>query len=360
MRRAEGNHVASAGRSGDQTPATAIQNNGPGPERKVWMTALETRFDQAQANLNTSRTRLIRSILENAEENYFLSARALAKRYGVDKATIVRSVQTLGYKRYAEFAADLRSHFVSRITPYTLMKAASRERRSVADHVEHSFEIEAHNLQALRSQLNADEVIRLAKRLNRARQIMVVGADFAASLSYLLAYGLVSLGYNADAPLGSAGNIQQKVNLLGPKDLLIAISFGRCLQVTVDAVLRARQHGVRTFGITDSEKTPIARFCDSYWIASIANPSFHGSYVAPIAAIDALFVACAHSQPHRSLSALRQKDQDSRSRWYSAIPEAEAPRRKNQKENQHGFNPPIAEAHADEGAANGPLDKKRD
>lgn len=361
MRRSEAKPVASSGRSNDRTndhakdraadptSAAVTPGNGRDAGRKVWMTALETRFEQGQSNLNRSRSRLIRSIIENAEENYFLSSRALAKRYSVDKATIVRSVQMLGYERYAEFAADLRSHFVSRITPYTLMKAASRERRSVADHVEHSFEIEAHNLQALRSQVTADEVIRLAKRLNRARQIMVVGSDFAASLSYLLAYGLVSLGYNADAPLGSAGNIQQKVNLLGSKDLLIAISFGRCLQVTVDAVLRARQNGVRTFGITDSDKTPIARFCDSYWTASIANPSFHGSYVAPIAAIDALFVACAHIQPHRSLSALRQKDQDSRSRYYSPLPEENSQRRKNQKENEHGSRAAVEERHADEG-----------
>jgi len=157
--------------------------------------------------------------------------------------------------------------------------------------------------------------------LNRARRIIVVGVDFAASLSYLMAYGLNCLGYDAEAPAGSHGNLQQKVNLLGPKDLLIAISFGRCLQATVDALLRARENGVPTFGITDSDKTPIARFCDSYWTASIANPSFHGSYVAPIAAMDALFVACAHIQPQRSLALLQQKDEDSRSRWYSPVPE---------------------------------------
>jgi DNA-binding MurR/RpiR family transcriptional regulator len=315
--------------------------NGNVAERKAWMTALETRFEQAQSLLNTSRSKLIRDILDNAEDTYFLSSRALAKRYDIDKATIVRSVQLLGYKRYAEFAADLRSHFVSRLTPYKLMKAASRERRSVADHVEHSFEVEAHNLQALRSHVDANQVVRLAKQINRSRRIIVVGVDFAASLSYLLAYGLTSLGYDAESPVGSAGNLQQKVSLLGPKDLLIAISFGRCLQATVDALLRARENGVPTFGITDSEKTPIARFCDSFWIASIANPSFHGSYVAPIAAIDALFVACAHSQPQRSLAALQQKDEDSRSRWYSPLPQEQTRRARKRKSDSQGNDDPV-------------------
>src|SRR5438874_5418781 len=315
-------------------PAAITSGNANSPEPKAWMTALETRFEQARTNLNTSRSLLIRDIFENAEDTYFLSARALAKRYGIDKATIVRSVQILGYKKYAEFAADLRSHFVSRLTPYKLMKAAAREHRSVAGHVEHSFEMDAHNLQALRSQLDSNQVIRLAKQLNRARRIIVVGVDFAAALSYLLAYGLTSLGYDAEAPIGSTGNLHQKVSLLGSKDVLIAISFGRCLQATVDAALHARENGVPTFGITDSEKTPIARFCDSFWLASIANPSFHGSYVAPMAAMDALIVACAHLQPKRSLASLRRKDQDSRSRWYSPA-RAEESGQRNQKEDDH-------------------------
>jgi DNA-binding MurR/RpiR family transcriptional regulator len=271
--------------------------------------------------LNASRKRLMQSVLDNAEDNHFLSSRALAKKYEVDKATIVRTIQAMGYKRYAEFATDLRAHFVSRITPYTLMKSAAREKRSVADHVAHSLEMDVHNLQTLHSRLQPEQVVDIAKRLNRARRIMVIGVDFAAGLSYLLSYGLVSIGYDAQAPGGSTGNLHQNISLLGPKDFLIAISFGRCLKATVDALLHAKQNDVPTFGITDSEKTPIARFCDSFWTASIANPSFHGSYVAPLAAIDALVVACAHLRPERSLALLRRKDQDSRSRWYTPDPD---------------------------------------
>jgi len=82
-------------------------------------------------------------------------------------------------------------------------------------------------------------------------------------------------------------------------------------------VLVAHKNGVPTFGITDSDKTPIARFCDSSWITSIANPSFHGSYVAPLAAMNALIIACAQIKPQRSLAVLRRKEQEFRSRWYS-------------------------------------------
>jgi DNA-binding MurR/RpiR family transcriptional regulator len=299
----------------------AIAKNGEPAERKAWMTPLEIRFTQAKDTLSASRKQLVREILDNSEETYFLSSRALAKRYDVDAATIVRVIQALGYERYADFVADLRSHFVSRISPYTLLKSAANEKRTVPGHIARSLEVTAQNLDALRSSLNASQVIEVARRIERARRVAVVGVDFAYSLAYPLAYCLVSLGYDAEALSGSTGSLQQKVNLLGPKDLLIAISFGRCLRDTVDCVLSAREKGAFTHGITDSAKTPIARFCDSFWIASIANHSFHGSYIAPLAAIDALMVSCAHLQPQRSLAALRLKEQESRSRnrWYSPI-----------------------------------------
>jgi len=291
----------------------------PSEVRKPWMTTLETRFAEAEPNMSGSRQRLIREILDHPEDTYFLSSRALAKRYDLDPTTVVRTVQALGYKRYGEFAADLRSHFVSRITPYALLKSAVREKRSVANHVEHTIETDMQNLNALRAQLDVKRVLEIAKGIDRARRILVVGVDFAAPLSNLLAYGLVSIGYDAEAPVGSTGNLRQKVLLLGAKDMLIAISFGRCLQDTVDAVVNAHDNGVPTFGLTDSEKSPIARFSDSSWITSIASPSFHGSYVAVVSAINGLLVACAQLHPQRSLSVLRRKEQEFRSRWYTPM-----------------------------------------
>jgi DNA-binding MurR/RpiR family transcriptional regulator len=286
-------------------------------ERKTWTTALESRFAQVEEVLGSRRRDLVRQILDHPEDTYFLTSRALAKFYSVDTATIVRTIQALGYERYADFAADLRAHFLSRITPYTLMKSAARDKRSIADHVEHSLELDAHSLQALRASLSPDEIIKMARIVDRARRVLVVGVDFAAALAHMLAYALVSIGMDAETPVGSTGNLHQKVLVLGPKDLLIALSFGRCLQDTVDSVICASDNGVPTFGITDSDQSPIARFCDHSWNTSVASPAFHESYVAPVAAINALLVACAQLRPERSLANLQRKEQKFRNRWYS-------------------------------------------
>jgi len=295
------------------------------------LTSLEVRF--AQSPLSGSRRRLIREILDNHEETFFLSSRELAKRYNVDAATIVRTVQALGYERFADFAADLRQHFVNHITPYTVLKAATQEKRSVTQQIQHCMERDVESVNVLRSSLAADRAVDLAKRIHGARNILVVGVDLAASLAWFLAYGLTPLGFSAEAPTGSTGNLQHKIDLLTVKDLLVAISFGKCLRETVEAVDRAHGRGIPTFGITDSDTTPIALHCDDYLLAPTSSPSFTGSYVAPMALLNTIIVACAHLRPKRALAMLSRTEQEYRTgrRWYQ-----EPLRRRSTTDGPHG------------------------
>ena len=293
-----------------------VPNSRDANGSKSSLTSLEVRF--AKSPLSGTRRRLIREILDNHEETFFLSSREMAKRYNVDAATIVRTVQALGYERFADFAADLRQHFVNHITPYTVLKAATQEKRSITDQVQHCLELDSESLSVLRSSLEANRAVDLAKQIHGARRILVVGVDLAASLAWFLAYGLTPLGFDAEAPVGSTGNLQHKIDLLNEHDLLVAISFGRCLRETVEAVERAHSRGIPTFGITDSDTTPIALHCDDYLLASTSSPSFTGSYVAPMALINTIIVACAHLRPKRALAMLSRTEQEYRTgtRWY--------------------------------------------
>ena len=288
-------------------------------------TNLEARFLEAKRNLSSSRQRLLSQILKEADQTFFLSSRELGNRYGVDAATIVRTVQAMGYEKFADFSRDLRNHFVTQITPYTSMRAATQKSRSVADYVHQSIEKDLENLTSLKASLDVEKVIELAKQIHITRRIIIVGIDFAASLALSLSYGLLRLGCDAEAPVGTSGLVHNKISIMTGKDLLVAISFGKCLRETVEAAKRARRLGVPTFGITDRDKTPIARFCDQHIVTSTGRSSFIDSYVAPVAAINAILIACAHTQPKRSLKLLEQFDRESASvaRWYEEARESD-------------------------------------
>ena len=303
------------GRAGRAASAATID---PLPAR----TTIEKRIARFEGRLSPNRRRLLQATLENPDETFFLSSRALARRYRVDPATIVRTVQALGYERYTDFAADLREHFISRLTPYRILKAATDEKRSLADHVWHSLDRDIANLNRLRSGLDPERVASFARRIHQARRIVVVGSDLASSLASFFAYALSPLGFDAEAPVGTGGNLQHKVRLLTGKDLLVAISFGRCLRVTVESAKLARSRGVPTVAITDSDTTPLARVCDSYFVASTAGATFSGSYVAPMALLNAILLATAEIAPRRALALLRQTEKEylSGPRWYEEAP----------------------------------------
>jgi DNA-binding MurR/RpiR family transcriptional regulator len=162
---------------------------------------------------------------------------------------------------------------------------------------------------------------------------VVVGADLATALASFLAYALLPLGFDAECPVATGGNLQHKTRLLTKNDLLVAISFGRCLRVTVEAAKLARSRGVPTVAITDSDTTPLARECDSYFVVSTTGATFSGSYVAPMALLNAVVLACAEIAPRRALALLRQTEKDylSGPRWYE-----EAPGRDEERSNGRG------------------------
>ena len=280
---------------------------------------LGARFDETQAGLSTSRKRLLRQILSESNETFFLSSRDMARRYNVNAATIIRTIQALGYEKFGDFAQDLREHFLTSLTPYSALKAAVQTDRTVAERVRESVNKDLDNIHNFKSNLDPDKIVDIANRINLAQRLAVIGIDFAASLAGSLAYALVRLGYDADAPTGSSGVVQNRINIMTPKDLLIAISFGRGLRETVEAVKSARRLNIPSIGITDSDTTPIAKYCDTYLVATTARSSFIDSYVAPTAAINAILVACAHSQSERALEHLRESEEvyASSARWYN-------------------------------------------
>ncbi len=284
-----------------------------------WATPLEQRMQRSEGKLSPRRKRLLQSVLDNAEDTYYLSSRKLASRYGVDAATIVRTIQVLGYNDYSTFLADLRSHFVTRITQYRVMQATARKHRSIHEQVRYTLQLDRSNFERLNETVPAERIVALARRLNKAQQIVVVGVDFAYSLAWLMAYGLSWLGLRAEAPLGSYGNLHLRARSLGRRDILVAISFGRCLRVSVEAAQTAREQGAWTFGITDASNSPIASVCHDHWVVSVANPIHKASYVAPVAVLNALQVACAHLDPKRSLKRVQQieRDEEASGRWYA-------------------------------------------
>jgi len=279
--------------------------------------AFVRRWIKAGPGLSPARRRLVENILDHLDVAVFLSSPELAMRFGTDPATVVRTVQALGYTGFAEFSRELRAHFIANVNPYRVMAAGAGDHKGAAFHIARSVQRDSQNIQRLHDTLDPAELAAIGKRLLACRRVLVVAGDLEHPLAEFLAYSLSGLDISATAPAGEGLTLLRQRTLTA-RDGVIGIAFRRCLRVPVEAVRVGRETGAFTLAISDEVSTPIARAAEKIVIASIEGESYASSYVAPMSAINALLVACAHADPKRSLSLLKPTEEEyvHGHRWY--------------------------------------------
>jgi RpiR family carbohydrate utilization transcriptional regulator len=280
-------------------------------------TTPRTSLTELIVRLSPKRQEIIRPVIESPREFVLLSVRSMARRLNTDPATTVRIVRAMGFPGYRQFQKFLHELSIAHATSLDSMQASPVRDASIPAHVRESLEQESRNLQALRNSLEYKRIETLARRVYRARHILVIAGDMAATLATYFEYHLTILGLTA-LTATTAGRTAHASRNVGREDLVFAISFGRGLRQTVEGLQQARSRGAYCVGISDTFVSPIARFADECFLASVGTPSFGASYVAPIALLNVILVACANFRRRRTLSHLKQAEGEQRLgfRWY--------------------------------------------
>jgi DNA-binding MurR/RpiR family transcriptional regulator len=273
-------------------------------------------FADRIARLNRTRRELIRPVQERPRDYVLMSIRAMAQSLKTDPATVLRIVRGIGFSSYREFKVYLHELSIASATSLEGMERSSPNDSSLTSYGAKALEGDLHNLYSLRNTLDMERVVRLAKRIYEAQRVVLLGGDMATCLLEFLDYKLTLLGIPVVTST-SPGKSIHLTRALGKHDLVIAMSFRRCLRQTVEGVQEARANGAYCVGVTDTFVSPLARFADECFLTSVDAP-FSNSYAAPICFIHVLFTTCAHYRKARTLSLLKKADQEQRNgfRWY--------------------------------------------
>jgi DNA-binding MurR/RpiR family transcriptional regulator len=268
--------------------------------------------------LAPSRQEIVRQILAEPRTYVLLSLRTASRRLKVDAATLLRTVQAMGFGRYHDFQKYLHDRSIAFSTALDGMEKASERGNSVEALIGNSIDRDIGNLRQLRSSLDRSRIVALANRLHDARRILVFAGDMSRSLAMYLDYNLGTLGLNTVAAL-TPGEIVHRVRHVNNKDVVIAISYGRGLQQTVEGLKYAKANGSHCVGVSDSFLSPLASLADQFFVTSTEHLSYADSYVAGMAFINAILVACANVHRRRSVLLLKRVAQEQRSgfRWYA-------------------------------------------
>ena len=266
--------------------------------------------------LSKKRRELIRPVQEHPRDYVLLPIRDAAERLGTDPATVLRIVRGMGFGSYRDFKVYLHELSIASATSLEVMRADGVDHSSILGHGHKALEQDVRNLHALRNTLDLQRVAELAKRIHRARRILILGGDLAISLVDFLEYRLTLLGFPAVAAT-TPGHVANSARNSGKNDLVIAISFRRGLRQTVEGLQQAHANGAYCVGITDTFISPLARFADECFLTPV-EAHLSNSYTVPMSFLNVLLTICAHQHRARTVRILKKADYEQRHgfRWY--------------------------------------------
>ncbi|MBQ8080444.1 MAG: MurR/RpiR family transcriptional regulator [Clostridia bacterium] len=243
----------------------------------------------ADRRLSKGHQRLARYLADHYDSAAHLTASALGEAAGVSESTVVRFAVAMGYEGYPEFQQAFQELVRHRLTANqrfqmstemkkedvlaTVLKANMRNIRSTVEHLDNSAFLDAVN------------------RIQRAKAIYVLGLRSAAPLAQFLGYYLNFIFDNVHIVASGVTDVFEGIVRVDQDDVLIAISFPRYSNRTVEAMRFAKRSGAQVIALTDGAMSPLFETSDVCLAASTDMASFVDSLAAPLSVINALLVA---------------------------------------------------------------------
>lgn len=187
----------------------------------------------------------------------------------IPPAAFVRMAKALGYHGYADLQQLCREPlhraaqptFRERIRHYggELTLEDRYDPTAVLQAFSQANMVSLEHLQADAPVLPLKAAIKLIKQ---ARMVHVLGLRRSFAVAAYLAYALNRVGQTATLMTGLGGTITEQAGMVGPHDLLIAISFPPYAADTLQACEQIRKSGAKRLAITNACMSPIARDAD--------------------------------------------------------------------------------------------------
>lgn len=240
-------------------------------------------------------------MLEHPGDIATLSMRQVAGNAGVSLPNFSRLAKALGFETYSELREVYRKQVQQNDINEYHLRAENLQKSGgdqAAREVWEDFRSSTiGNLTAIFDSIDPDYFASVAKVLNDAGQVYMVGMQASASFSAYAHY----IGGMASGKVrlvrGEGGVFADPVADIGEGDVMIAISQQPCARAAIELAMLARERGAKVIAITDSPASPIAMEADYVLLGPNRSPLFFESYVGTTVLIEALIGFFTIGQP---------------------------------------------------------------
>ncbi len=244
-----------------------------------------SRLAAAQAYLSPKMAHFAAFLGDNYVNAAFMSTRELAAAAGVSLATVVRFPRVLGYADFEALRVGIQDRLNFDLTGVERLRNLPATSRSPSALLRRIIDADIESLRALAHSFSEPQMERFVAGLIAAERVTVVGFRYVRPLTAYFEYSLAKVKSNVVAFTRADSSLFDHVRLMGPNDVLVAITFARYPAELVGLVRYAHSRGVRVLAITDSPLSPVLPLAETALFAKASMVDFVGSLAAPAALI---------------------------------------------------------------------------
>ncbi|GAF11637.1 LOW QUALITY PROTEIN: sialic acid utilization regulator, RpiR family [Bacillus sp. JCM 19046] len=213
--------------------------------------------------LSSTEKRIADYVTMHTEELANIHIRDLAEKSNTSIATITRFCKKLGVKSFVDFKILLRDELV---------------KNDASDHLiaemAHMYKVIINGSNSLLSEAQIHQACAL---IENAERIEIYGIGSSA-LSGQDKFRLMRMGFRVDAHADSH-TMLMNASLLGPADLVIAISNSGHTQDIIDAAALAKENKAKIMLLTNHESTPLSKLADFLLLSYSPKPFYSKGFL---------------------------------------------------------------------------------
>jgi RpiR family carbohydrate utilization transcriptional regulator len=267
-----------------------------------WLGIVQAR----SGDLAASEAKVVKLVLSDPLFVGTSTAAQVAARAGVSAPSVVRAARAIGFAGFTELKLEIAR--ARGTTEFFAPTADLTDSATSAEVLEASIRTGHDALIALSGAMTIAALDEAVGALKHARQVVVVGAGTSAAVAADAVFRLRAIGMTTfTIPDHESAMIAAR--LLGPHDVVIAISSTGRTSSTLSVADAGCSAGAKLVAITNQYDTPLALLSDIALVVGGAplpmQMAAAGSRLAQLVVIDALATAIAISDPDQRSRAER-------------------------------------------------------
>jgi DNA-binding MurR/RpiR family transcriptional regulator len=266
---------------------------------------VQARIHAHLPGLQAAEVRVARVVLEQPNVVIYKSASEVGQMASTSSATVIRCTQKMGFKGFH----DLKLALANELAVFEQSRAEEEQapgdpRSAVLVEITRAGAESVRDAGAL---VDAGAFDAVVSAIADARRVVFFGVGTSAPLCQDAAYRFSAIGVLAEAPADV--HVQHvQARLLTDQDVAVIVSHTGSTRETIAAAVAARGAGATTVAITSFAVSPLTECVDHTIVAGSRELALRleamASRLAHLALLDALLVAVASRDEHRSASAL--------------------------------------------------------